>query len=491
VTLVHRVLYPTPLESLDAYRRARGGSGLDAARSLAPDELIAVIEASGLRGRGGAGFPTGRKWRTVRDYRAAVEPTTVVVNAAEGEPSTFKDRMIIRNDPYAVVEGALIAAHAVEAESIVIATKQRFATEAARLRAAIAEMEAAGWFKDASVEVFEGPEEYLYGEETALLEVLDGRYPLPRIAPPYRRGIDEIVESESDLRTGSGLSAHVEMAEPDNVTGAPPALVDNVETMANVPRIVARGADWFRTDGTDASPGTIVCTITGSTRRHGVGEVLMGTPLREVIDEIGGGPREGRRIRAVLPGASNAFITEDQLDTPLAYETFNAIGSGLGSGSFIVFDDQDDLVAAAAGALRFLAIESCGQCTPCKLDGLRIADLLAAISRSKANEANVDELQRRIATVAEGARCSLGTQQQTIAASLVDRFPDDVDGHFTGTRAPAEPIFVAEVVDISNGRARLDERHRDKQPDWTYDEIDSGQLPAARLGEHRSPESLE
>ncbi len=491
MTLVHRVLYPTPLDTLDAYRHARGGSGLETARSLTPEELISVIEASGLRGRGGAGFPTGRKWRTVRAYESRTEPTTVVVNAAEGEPGTFKDRMIIRNDPYQVIEGALIAAHAVDAEKIVIATKERFSMEAARLRAAIAEMESAGWCKDAQIKVFEGPEEYLYGEETALLEVLDGRYPLPRIAPPYRRGVDEVFESEEDAGARSGLAAHVEMAEPDNVTGAPPALVDNVETLANVPRIVARGAEWFRTDGTDGSPGTIVCTVTGSTRRHGVGEVLMGTPLREVIEEIGGGARDGRRIRAVLPGASNAFITEDQLDTPLTYEAFAAIGSGLGSGSYIVFDDQDDLVAAAAGAARFLAVESCGQCTPCKLDGLRIAELLAAISRSEANEANVEELQARIASVADGARCSLATQQQTIAASLVARFADDVDGHFTGARPPTEPVFVAEVVDLADGRAVLDERHRAKQPDWTYDAIDSGALPASRLGEHRNPEPLE
>src|SRR5262249_31547640 len=149
----------------------------------------------------------------------------------------------------------------------------------------------------------------------------------------------------------------------------PPALVDNLETVANVPRILARGAEWFRSEGTDESPGTIVCTVTGSTQRAGVGEFEMGTPLRTVIDELGGGARPGREIRAVLPGVSTGFIPASALDTPISYEALAAIGSGLGSGSFCVFDDSDDLVAATAGAIRFLAVESCGQCTPCKQDG--------------------------------------------------------------------------------------------------------------------------
>ena len=491
MSLVHRVLYPTSIDSLDEYLKVRGGTGLAAAQKLSPDEIIAVVEASGLRGRGGAGFPTGRKWRTVRDNGSGAERTSVVVNAAEGEPGTFKDRTILRNDPYQVLEGALIAARAVGADQIIVATKQSFSTEVDRLHAAIGEIKAAGWCDGIEVEVFQGPNEYLYGEETALLETVDGRYPFPRIAPPYRRGVREVVESAADLDSQSGLSAHVEMAGPGAELEAPPTLVDNVETLANVARIVARGAEWFRTEGTPESPGTIVCTVSGAVVRPGVGEVIMGTTLREVIDLVGGGVRPGRRIRAVLPGVSGKFIGASALDTPVSYEALAAIGSGLGSAGFMVFDDADDLVAVAAGVARFLAVESCGQCSPCKLDGLRIAELLALTAGGDADAAVVDELRARIATVADGARCSLATQQQVIAASLLEQFPDDVGAHVDRTAAATAPRLVAELVDIDDDGVRIDERHADKQPDWTYDAVDSGKTPAARLGEHRDPVALE
>ncbi len=276
MSLVHRVLPPSPFATLDDYLKAGGGRGLEAARQVEPVALIDEVEAAGLRGRGGAGFPTGVKWRTVAANRSTFEPTTVVVNAAEGEPGTLKDRTILRYNPYEVLEGAIIAALAVGATSVIIATKGHFRPEIERLRGAIAEVRAAGWLGDLAIEVFEGPEEYLYGEETALLEAVDGRPPFPRIAPPFRRGVDEVVEAPSDLGTDSGLSAHVEMAGPDGEEAAPPTLVDNVETLANVPKIIARGKDWFRTEGTEQSPGTIVATVTGSTSQSGVGEVHVG-----------------------------------------------------------------------------------------------------------------------------------------------------------------------------------------------------------------------
>jgi NADH-quinone oxidoreductase subunit F len=491
MTLVHRVLYPTPIDSLDEYVKVRGGTGLEAARRLSGEEIITELEASGLRGRGGAGFPTGRKWRTVRDYCSGFERTSVVVNAAEGEPGTFKDRTILLNDPFQVLEGALIAARAVDADQVIVGTKHSFTDEVKRLRLAIDEMTAAGWTDGMEISVFEGPNEYLYGEETALLETIDGRYPFPRIAPPYRRGVREVVESSADLHSRSGLSAHVEMAGPGADNDAPPALVDNVETLANVARILARGAEWFRTEGTAESPGTIVCTVTGSTVHSGVGEVIMGTPLREVIETIGGGPRPGREIRAVLPGVSSPFIVGADLDTPVSYEALAAIGSGLGSAGFMVFDDSDDLVAATAGASRFLAVESCGQCTPCKLDGLRISELLAATTRGTATTHDLDELHSRVAKVADGARCSLATQQQVLVGSLFDLFPADVEAHLEKRARSDAPRPIAELVTIDAGVAHIDERHAVKQPDWTYDAVDSGKSPAERLGEHRDERTLD
>ena len=487
MAIEHRVLPSRPISSLDEYVAQRGGGrGLDAARSIEPDVVIAEISASGLRGRGGAGFPTGMKWRTVRDNRSDAVASTVVVNAAEGEPGTFKDRTILRTNPYHVLEGALIAALAVEAGDVVVALKETFTTEIARLRAAIDEIDAAGWTGGLKITVFEGPGEYLYGEETALLEALDGRAPLPRIAPPFRRGAIDVVDSDDDVRTESGLPAHVDMSGPTDDQLAPAALVDNVETLANVPGIVARGAAWFREMGTTESPGTIVCTVVGGVRHPGVGEVAMGTTLHEAIVAIGGGLPDGRTIVGLLPGVSNALIPAAHLDTPLTYEAMAAAGSGLGSAGFIVLDDTTDPVAVAAGASRFLAVESCGQCTPCKQDGLALSELLASLARSDANEDSLAAIREGLATVTDGARCNLAAQQQVIVQSLLEHFPGAVEAHLRGTADPVAPMVVAELIDVRDGEAIVDIRHEDKQPDWTFDDEDSGEAPADRLAEHRA-----
>jgi NADH:ubiquinone oxidoreductase subunit F (NADH-binding) len=378
-----------------------------------------------------------------------------------------------------------------DANSVVFGLKRGFVPEVSRMRAAIAEVQREGWAEDIDLSVFEGPDEYLYGEETGLLETLDGRYPFPRIAPPYRRGVTEVVEHADDVGSGSGLSAHVDMAGPGGETGAPPTLVDNVETMANVPRIISRGADWFRTEGTDQSPGTIVCTITGSTRRAGVGEVLMGTPLREVIDMVGGGPRKGHRIKAVMPGVSSGVIPEHLLDTPVSYEALADIGSGLGAGGFLVFDDEDDLAAVAAGVSRFLAVESCGQCTPCKRDGLALSALLTRVSRSEATERDLGEVGDLVDSVSDSARCYLGLQHQAVVQSIVTGFGDELRAHVAGSAPPVEPALITELVAIDGDEAVFNARHLQKQPDWTYNAEDSGKWPAERLDEHRAPQQLE
>ncbi len=490
MTQVHRVLPPDPVRSLDEHIKRRGGRGLRIAREVEPEAIIDEMEAAGLRGRGGAGFPTHIKWRTVRDFASSVEGTTVVVNGAEGEPGTYKDRTILTRNPYEVIEGALIAALAVGADRVVFGLKRSFGEVVTRVRAAIAEMDEAGWLGDIEVIAFEGPDEYLYGEETALLEAIDGRYPFPRLAPPYRRGVDEVVETSADLTSGSGLSSHVEMAGAFNETGAPPALVDNVETLANVPGIIARGGRWFRTEGTDRSPGTVVCTVTGAVNHAGVAEFLMGTPLREVIETIGGGIQGGRQIIGILNGVSNSLITPDDLDAPVSYEGLAAVGSGLGSAGFVVFDDHDDLVAAVAGVSRFLSIESCGQCTPCKKGGLALAGLLDKLSRSAADERDLAAIHERVETVADGARCFLASQQEVVVRSLLDRFDDAVQGHLTRRIPGVEPMLVTELLAIDDDTAILDERHRTKQPDWSYGDSYSGQAPADRYGEHRAPTAL-
>ena len=472
----HRVLDLEPVQSLDDYTDRGGGQGLDAARRLGPAGVIDEVEASGLRGRGGAGFPTGVKWRTVFENRSPVLPATVVVNAAEGEPGTFKDRAIMRANPYRVLEGALIAASTVEANGLVIALKASFKREIARMRAAIDELRAAGWVDGLEIFVVEGPSHYLYGEETALLEVIAGRNPFPRIAPPFRHGVDE-----SGLETKSAASET--MSAPDAESVVPPTLINNVETISNVPGITAQGAHWFRSVGTDQSPGTIVCTVIGATRRHGVGEFPLGTPLAEVIEVVGGGTEPGRRIVAVMSGVASPLVPAALLDTPASYEALEEIGSGRGSAGFIVFDDSNDLVAVAEGVSRFLAVESCGQCTPCKQDGLALAGLLEQVRVGHVDGAEVDAIRDRVATVADEARCFLAHQHQRVVGSVLRLLPDDLGRGTAGDREAAEPVLIAPIADIDGEVATLDEQQARKQPDWTYDEEYSGQSPADRVSQ--------
>jgi NADH-quinone oxidoreductase subunit F len=483
-----RTLDPDVVVSLEAYARgAAGGAGLDAALRLGPEATIDEIAASGLRGRGGAGFPTARKWQTVAQNASPDLPTTVVVNAAEGEPGSFKDRALLRQNPFRVLEGALIAARTVAADRVVFALKSSFTRELARVAEAIGDAREAGWLERAGVgdvTVVAGPSEYLYGEETALLEVVDGRDPFPRIAPPYRHGVDEIGDT-----AGEG-AARLELSAPDEQEEAPPALVNNTETMANIAGILAKGADWFRELGTPESPGTIVCTITGSTQRHGVAEFAMGTPLADVIDELGGGVIAGRALVAAMSGVANALVPAHLFETPLTYEAMRDAGSGLGAAGFIVFDDSVDLVAVAHGVARFLAVESCGQCTPCKQDGLAMAELLDRIRRSEANDIDLVALNDRVLTVADSARCNLATQQQVVVGNLLKAFPDAVRAHLDGSRRGVDPYVIASIVDIVDGRAEIDVDHQRKQPDWTYNTTYSGASPADRIDErahHHDP----
>ena len=303
--VVNRVLDEHPVDALADYVAAGGGDALDAARRLEGVGIAEEVEAAGLRGRGGAGFPTGVKWRTVAASVADGPPPIVVVNGAEGEPGSFKDRTLLRRNPYRVLEGALIAASAVHARHVVVALKRSFRSERRRIAYAIAEAADAGWLRDVDVRITIGPSEYLFGEETALLEVIEGRQPFPRTAPPYREGLTTTADDQDSDNTSPGVGL---------------VLANNVETLANVPGIVINGADWFRTLGTTASPGTVVCTVSGDTRRAGVAEFPMGTPVGEIIEEIGGGARDDRRIVAAISGVANAILPVELFDTPACYD---------------------------------------------------------------------------------------------------------------------------------------------------------------------------
>ena len=460
-----RLLRGSPVNSL---AESGAGAALEAARAVAPDVLIDLLTDSGLRGRGGAGFPTGRKWRTVASFGSPVQPTPVVVNAAEGEPGTFKDRALLLENPYLVLEGALIAAHTMGSSEVIVATKASFTHERERLAAAVAEVEAAGWADEVAIRVVDGPSAYLFGEETGLLEVIEGRPPFPRVSPPFRRGVDP-------AETNTGHSASGAAFAQQSGGRHAPALVDNVETLANVPGIVANGASWFRQLGTETSPGSIVCTVTGSTNVHAVGEFPMGTPLRTVLDTLGGGLGGGRRIAAVLCGASGAPVTPDLLDIRLTYEDFAAAGLGLGSASFIVVDDAVPMARLAASMAHFLAIQSCGQCVPCKRDGLALDAELHEPEWDRA------EIESRLTTVNDGARCALAGQTERVVGALV-ALAEMAPG---GEEWDDEVNAIVPLVEIVDGRAVLDVASIEQRPDWSYPEDgpDSGAWPAQHLAD--------
>jgi len=488
--IVERVLPSSPVATLADYVAAGGGLALGTARDLGPAGAIARLREAGVRGRGGAGFPTGVKWQTVAANASSTEASSVVVNAAEGEPGSFKDREIIRRNPYRVLEGALIGAFAVGADKVIVGMKRSATRGIERMRGAIAEVQAAQWLPGVDISLVEGPPEYLLGEETGLLEVIDGRAPFPRIDPPYRRGVDEVVEHADDLASESSSSAHVELAGPSGDLDAPPTLVDNVETLAHVALVFQHGVDWFRSLGTAESPGTFVCTVSGATERSGVGELAMGTTLREAIELVGGGVRSGRTIAAVLQGVSARVISGEQLDTPCTWEDMQAIGSGLGASAFIVFDDSSDPVTIAAAVSRFLAVESCGQCTPCKQDGIAIADALARLCRAEAEPRDVATIRSRLVTVADSARCSLATQHQDVVGSIFDAHTDAFERRGRRECNADNIAVVLPLLDVDNGTAIPDDEQMSKQPDWTFSELWSGQSPADRLDEHRAHEQL-
>jgi NADH:ubiquinone oxidoreductase subunit F (NADH-binding) len=377
------------------------------------------------------------------------EPVTVVVNAAEGEPGTLKDRMLLRRNPYQVLEGALIAAHAVGADRVIVGMKDAAAQERGRVEAAIGELAAAGWPENVAIECSAGSDRYLLGEETALLEGINGRPPFPRLAPPYRAGAEEVGDRKADV---------------DGVTGAGATLVNNVETLANVPKIVLEGPDKFRAIGTTESPGTIVCTVSGRMPQAGVGEYELGTPLRQVIEELGGGSSDA--VVAVLSGTANPFLPADALDAALSWEGLAEAGGGLGSAGFIVIDRDVDVVAAAHGVSRFLSVESCGQCTPCKQDGLAITEILDRIRTSAPEPDDLENLPVLASRVTDGARCFLAQQHQNIVESLIAQFPDALAAHTDGRADGAGSFPIVPLLDIVDGEAVLALDELDLAPDW-------------------------
>lgn len=431
-----------PAGSLQEYLDAGGGRGLAAARGRSPASVIGEIRAAGLRGRGGAGFPTGVKWEAVR--AAAAPAVAVICNAAEGEPGTFKDRFILRRNPYRVLEGLAIAAHAVGATRTFLAIKEGYHREIGVVRRARDELAAAGSLGPVPLQIVTGPDEYLFGEEKALLEVLEGGRPLPRILPPYQVGLF----ARRNARN--------------------PAVVNNVETLAHVPTILRDGAAAFRERGTPSSPGTTVYTLSGDIARPGVHELPLGVTLRALLHDVGGGAAQGRRIKVVVPGASAGLLTAEHLDVGLDFDEVAAAGSGLGSAGLVVYDDSACIVAVACAFARFLAVESCAQCPACKQGGAVIVDHLERIERGEGSRTDVDAVLARCDAAPGGSRCFLPRGMALLVRGALTAFESEIDEHL-GRRCPRpRDLPVPKIVDFDGVEFSYDEHHRHKRADWTY-----------------------
>ena len=450
-----------PITSIDQYLATDvGGAGVEAAMRLGPAATIDAITESGLRGRGGGGFPTGRKWAGIAAQTGSRR--YLVVNGAEGEPGTFKDRALLRANPYQVVEGLIVAAFAVGAVEAYVGIKGSFEREIEAFTRAVQEFQTAGICTDCTVNIVAGPDEYLFGEEKAMLEVIEGKPPLPRWFPPYEHGLFAASPQE-----GWEAGPH----GPDRRTDEPnPTLVNNIETLANVAPILVHGTDWFRSMGTAESPGNVIVTVVGDVIAPDVGEIELGTPLGATIDAVGSGVEPGRSVKAVFSGVANPVVTGAQLDTPVSHEGFAAIGSGMGSAGFVVYDDTACMVDTAYQLSRFLAIESCGQCPPCKLGSGEITTHLERIQTGVGTDDDIARIGGWLERVTDGSRCFLATEEQRLVSSVLRAFPEEFAAHIEQRSCPQErPRPMPKLVDLADGRATYDETFWRKRPDWTYE----------------------
>ena len=396
--------------SLDDYRVHGGWCGLENALRMAPEVIVECVTDSGLRGRGGAAFPCGIKWKTVLDQSA--EHKYIVCNADEGDSGTFSDRMIMEGDPYRLIEGMLIAGLAVGASKGYVYLRSEYPLAQRVFVEAIRRARNAGWLgssiqgteREFDIELRLGAGAYICGEETSLLESLEGRRGQIRFKPP--------------LPAIKGLFGQ-------------PTVINNVITLASVPDILIHGASWYHDMGMGRSRGTLPIQLTGNIKRGGLIELAFGVTLRELLDEYGGGSASGRPIRAVqVGGPLGAYLPESQFDTPIDYEAFAAIDAMLGHGGIVVFDDTVDMAEQARFAMEFCAIESCGKCTPCRIGSTRGVEVIDHIRRGVDADANKELLKSLCDTMLHGSLCALGGLTPMPVLSALKHFPEDF-------RAPA------------------------------------------------------
>ncbi len=401
------------LGGFQALRQCLGAGGGDA---LPPEAIIDTIERSGLRGRGGAGFPTGRKWRIVRD--TGMPEKYIVCNGDEGDPGAFMDRMILESYPYRVIEGMILASIAVGAHEGIFYIRAEYPLAIRRVRAALAHCEEAGFLGEnilgsghsLRARVMEGAGAFVCGEETALIASLEGRRGMPSFRPPFpaQRGFRDA-----------------------------PTLVNNTETLALIPWILRHGAEQFAALGTEKSRGTKVFSLAGKTARGGLIEVPMGVTLDHIVREIGGGVQDGRSFKAVqIGGPSGGCIPARLGGTPVDYEALAGVGAMMGSGGLVVLDDQDCMVEMTRYFLSFTQTESCGKCTPCRVGTKRMLEMLTRLCEGQGKPGDLEELERLAHMVKAQSLCGLGKTAPTPVLTSLRYFRDEFEAHLAG-RCPA------------------------------------------------------
>ena len=391
--------------SVDAYRETQGFNGLERAFEIGADQVIETVRTSGLRGRGGAGFPTGIKWQTVADTDGAQK--YIACNADEGDSGTFSDRMLMEGDPMCLIEGMLIAGYAVGASKAYIYLRSEYPLTHKILQKALDLCRDAGWLGtdiqgsgfDFDIDIHLGAGSYVCGEETAMLESLEGRKGIVRYKPP--------------LPALEGLFGK-------------PTVVNNVVTLASVPNIVNLGGDRYAGFGVDRSKGTLAFQLAGNVKRGGLVEKAFGITLRELIDDFGGGTASGRPVKAVqVGGPLGAYIPAEQLDTPLDYEAFIGIGAMIGHGGIVVFDDLANMAQQARFAMEFCAIESCGKCTPCRIGSTRGVEVIDRMIAGDNRDDNYDLLVELCDTMEDASLCAMGGMTPYPVRSVLKYFAKD------------------------------------------------------------------
>ena len=405
-------------EQIDEYIATDGYMALGKVLTeMTPDDVIKVIGDAGLRGRGGAGFPTAKKWQFAQ--ASVSDKKYVVCNADEGDPGAFMDRSVLEGDPHAVIEAMAIAGYAIGADEGFVYVRAEYPIAVKRLTIAINQAREYGLLGknifgtnfSFDINIRLGSGAFVCGEETALLTSIEGKRGEPRPRPPFP--------------AVKGLFGQ-------------PTIINNVETLANVAQIINKGADWFKSMGTEKCKGTKVFALGGKINHTGLVEIPMGTPLRTIIEEIGGGIPNGKKFKAAQTGGpSGGCIPASLIDTPVDYESLQAIGSMMGSGGLIVMDEDNCMVDIAKFFLEFTVDESCGKCTPCRIGTRRMLDILTRITEGKGEEGDIEKLEELANNIKATALCGLGQTAPNPVLSTLRYFRDEYEAHIKEKRCPA------------------------------------------------------